>query len=470
MVETILVKSKNNNISLAYKLMITISFGVAIFCLINASSSIFNAPFWIVPLLYSFLLVGSPVKKKAFAGPGSIVINIVMFSRYVILFFFMYIHDDTSQFEVAGMYNIHACLLICVEMIAIFIVLFVHKYKFGKSKRNNDVSASTSNFNKKIILIYVMIFIALFVSNTSLVGTLQIFEGSYDVEQYNEYSNINGAIVMLWQALLMAFYLFIILRLGAKYRKNLKKSMLVLSIGITLAYLFLVYISQYKISRWYPIVIGVSSIFFLLKIYPTRKTFMTTLIVIPMAILVLVATVMKNTSGTSSGFNALLDVFSVTNLDSYLAGPSNIANSILTNQKFDIDLNTLLYDLLNNFPVLNEYIDKTQVSNRMFNATIFGTFERSDQIMPLLGQSFSIFGYMLAPLLSICFVKTALVFDDKYRISTNGFSFLYAFIAIWCGIAVILNLTINIAWWYNRIIPGFLVFWLCQIGGKKIWQ
>jgi len=240
------------------------------------------------------------------------------------------------------------------------------------------------------------------------------------------------------------------------YESKKVKKLVLMSMLTCLIYLLVIYTGQATISRWYTIVTLIASACWLVKLYPRKKVAIVLWVVIPAGIVLLVATILKNTTiGLGAGFtNTLLSIFNSTNMDTYFAGPVNVNTAIAVKKSAGLGFGSIIYDILNNFPYLNHLIDRTNASVSVFNVYL----GRGDQIIPLVGQSFSWFSYFFTPLLSILSVMMVKKADAKFVDSNSIKTYLYAFFAVWCALMPILNATIWASWMYSRIIPAFVLF------------
>lgn len=115
-------------------------------------------------------------------------------------------------------------------------------------------------------------------------------------------------------------------------------------------------------------------------------------------------------------------------------------------------------------PIVNHFIKSGNSTVYLYNLYLGRIFSNSsgDQIIPLVGQSYIFFGWILSPLLSVVSIILMRIADKQFFYATNYMKYVWAFISIWFGLETILNMTINLSWIYIRIIPLFITFWFIE--------
>ena len=244
------------------------------------------------------------------------------------------------------------------------------------------------------------------------------------------------------------------------YKSSKIRHRIVLSILLCAIYIVIIFTGQSSISRWYTVVTISASIAVFFKLYPNYRKSIAISLVVPGVVLMVAATIIKNTTiGYGAGFDTTMEsIFDVNLMDIYFAGPVSVNSGIGASERFDIGLSSMFYDILNNFPILGNYIDRENAS-----VALFGKYNgRGDLIIPLVVQSCCWFGKLgmgILSALSVVFVKKT---DLKFKYSISPISYVFAFVSIWTGIITILNFTIWISWFYSMIIPTFILFYVSK--------
>ena len=403
----------------------------------------------VIPFVYT-LCFAFIRRFTDFSNPGVFTIHVVAFLRYMISPFVMITSNKFSSMCHAYENLGKAILIMLVEMVFIFGTLFFYNPK------PRQIPPKKIIYPSLVKIAAVITFVFFIIDNTSLIGNLSIVSGKIKVEDTNA---TMGVISIIWQALCVFIFCFIIQDISSngKFRR-----FILLPLLCCLGYIMIIFTGQTDLSRWYTVVTLIAMIFWMIKLYPKRKYTIFLVIVVPVLLLIIVASILKNTKegmvgGLQSTFSELINS---TNLDSYFAGPSNISNAIATKSIYSPGIGSLFFDMFNNFPIVNHWFPHSYASVNYFADYM----RRGDQILPLVGQSFTWFGYVFTPLLSVLSVVLTKKMDVRFKGSEDITTYLYAFFAIWCALMPILNLTIWLSWIYARIIPAFLLFTL--VSGK----
>lgn len=421
-------------------------------------------PFWLLPLSYSLslILIRHNVIRLA---PGIIMINIVMFFRYAITPLTIYATGELSRYANNYIYLTEAIWLMLYEMIAIMLTIeltgkaprILKSATLGKTRkfynfRSGGIAA--------ILITGILLFLAINYRHLTG-GILLIVSGT--ISTTNKITdNVSGAIGIIWQASLAWMYIYVCLKI-----KKLSKK-IILSIIISAFYILLTFIGQTNISRWHTVISFTAVYFTLIKLYPTHKKAISLLMLTPASFFFVIVTLYKNTAFLTSGqsvFNSFMGLFAASTTDAYFAGPVNYNNAVGLIENKEVGFFTIFYDLLNNMPVINHFIDTRNASVNMFNMYIGRAYNgiTGDQIIPLVGQSSIYFSYILAPLLSVLSVFLIRYFDRKYHESNTPMIYIFAFTSAWIGVITILNLTIFMSWLYVRIIPLTLLIMFTEM-------
>ncbi len=381
--------------------------------------------------------------------PGIFMLNLISFMRFSVTPTVLIVLNKLNAFVTTKDYLVPAVLIMLFEMAFVYITILLYHPQLKKT--NISVSNKTNSLIIPKILIAFTVIILSVINKTSI-GTLSIF-GEAKVSQDFSLGSQSGLVTMIWQASCALLFSFLIFDISQTKKRTGK---VVISLLLSILYLWVIYTGQATISRWYTIVTFIAIAFWLVKLYPKNKKAIFIYMGIPVVVILFIATVIKNTSDGFGGSikETLNSIFSPTNLDTYFAGPSNVNAAIAVKESGKLTIRSCFYDLFNNFPILNHYVARENASVHIFNSFL----NRNDQIIPLVGQSFGWFGYLFSPLLSVFSVVLTKKCDLRFRHSSNIKAFLFAFTGIWCSTMMILNVTIWISWLYSRIIPAFIFF------------
>jgi len=397
-------------------------------------------------------------KDLSFKKPGALVLIGIMFMRYIIVPTVLISSGTLNKFAKTYDNVSIAILIMAIEMICIFFVLYFYNPVIKKPYEE------TKEFtNRKIVvLIVLLILILIYSRNTSLIGNLS-FDSTNSIVFEEVESNISGLVSIIWQTFSVFLYCSLVKIL---YESNINGfCKIVGSLLVTALYIVVIFTGQSSISRWYTIVTMCASCSWLMKLYPTKKKIVFISIVIPVCFFLVIASIIKNTTlGKNYSFiEGIQSLFNSTNMDTYFSGPVNINTAIEVYKYSNTSIKSIFYDLTNNLPYINHFINTNNATIKLFNAYL----GRGDQILPLVGQSFMWFSYVGMPFLSMLSCIITLKLDSKFSSSKGILSFLFAFFSIWSALMLITNFTIWIAWVYVRIIPAYILFKLFSSTNKQ---
>lgn len=440
----------------------------AFFCIIK-SFSLPRYSFWILPFIYTICLIFAQTNRKmTIKNMGSLILNITMSLRYVALPVIYYATNELSRFTKNYNNLENALWLMLYEMVVLMIVLEISARRYNyKDLSFTEVKNQTYlklRYGTTISIIIFVIVLGLAVSYKNLAaGFNVILTGS--LEQSINTVN-NNILDILWETLSTWFYVYLIIQEGSKYERDQQSIHSTISIIYTFIFILLTFIQSVAFSRWYTIISAVAAIACLLKMFPHNRKKIVYSIIIPTILLLILITTYKNAGfvvGETKFTDSLTDIFSSSNFDSYFAGPVNVSNAIGVKGKYlNLGIHTFINDMFNNMPIINHYMDITKTTVYAFNAYIGRIWNGAgDQIMPLVGQSVIYFGYIFAPLMDTFVVLLMRKFDYLFSKSKSYMMYFYAFVAIWFSVEpMMLNFTINISWFYIRVIPFAIIFLL----------
>ena len=426
-------------------------------------------PFYLLIIVYMLLANLCRNNCKAFGKlPGRTVINIVLFIRYCFLPLVLCIDGTLSIYANNYDYMNAAIALMIYEMVVIFLALELSALKQGSKKASFNMQSAKGYCPGKFpILLVLIILICIFVSSKGALLNFSLFNKNHIGSE--KIDNLASWEVILWEVLLAWLFVSIINYQKKKYDENPKRRHVICSVLVGIVYLVLTFLAQARISRWYFLISCISVVFILYRFYPKRKKTIIAAILIPTSLLLVFVTAIKNgNKSESSILSRIGSIINSTVFDSYFAGPVSVNNAIGLIQNGDVSIKCFIYDVLNNFPVINKLIEPGHSSVYLYNlylGRIFGS--GGDQILPLVGQSAVYFTFALSPFLSVVSVLIASFSDRMFYASNGSKCYLWGFTSAWLGVATILNMTVTLSWIYVRILPMFIMFYLLGVQIKK---
>ncbi len=416
--------------------------------------------YYLLPLFFSFLTLLISKETIYFSKvPGLTLFMVIAVARYCILPY--YCSQTIKPLNLIQDYGYidEAIYLMLYEMVAAFAYI---KYLYRKIPTISAQKIREVRFypHRIVFTICLLWFLLFTITNRAYLfrGFSLITEGVVS-EDFSNYG-LSTILFLGWNTITLWLYAYIIMRIAQG--KRLKKLKLAVAIALTLFLIILTYTSQSTISRWYTIICTISGYYLLRKCFPSYLKSINLFIIAPLVLLIIIATAYKNFGNQQDISNVVVSSF----LNVYLAGPTSVNAGISLNHTVDVGIVNLGVDVLNNMPIVNHYIDRELSTAYLYNnhlGRIWGPDSQGDQIIPLISQGQAYFGLLLSPLLTLIFIYVIWYFDKKYLYSDGYHAFLYAFIACWCALTPVLNMTINISWWWIRILPLMLFITLMRM-------
>ncbi|AHV98590.1 hypothetical protein PSAB_18480 [Paenibacillus sabinae T27] len=139
-------------------------------------------------------------------------------------------------------------------------------------------------------------------------------------------------------------------------------------------------------------------------------------------------------------------------LNAYFSGPLNVVASISMQQNSSIKL--IISDILNSLPFVKHYFMEWDTTPKYFNYSIKGTGATVSKIIPMIGQGYFYFGFLLSPIISIISIKVAMKLEKIANLTTNIFKrYLYIFATINFALSPVLyNFNISLSTFWDIII------------------
>ena len=442
---------------------------------------VFNAPIWMLPLVYSIgmFMTSKQTKDMIMSSPGLFVLNILMYLRYVMAPFSYYSEGYLSTMIHSTQYIYEGLLLMLFEEIAVFITLYYAGIKYNnKCLKMNSNKQNIYLYSLKLkngfVILFPVILIAIYIAITykSIGQGLNIFIGGSftnfeDIESH--FDNGQGYINIIWQSVCVWLYVYLVMREKYKYDNGRGKVPLVRTLLYTIAFIILTFIDTTGITRWYTFVTSIASLFFIYHLFPNfRRTILLT-VLFPVGALLFYASLQKNGgygSNSTDVNESIESVFGATVLDVYCNGLGSV-NTVFNvdNGNYDVGTISIFYDALSSMPVINHFLPK----NKMTSVAFHNAIGRNDQIIPMIGQGYLYFGFLFSPILTIISILVSRHYDLKYKYDYSFKKYGYAFAAVWFGsVAMSLNLSISFMWIYIRVIPFLLVLHYTNKFAKKI--
>lgn len=460
-------KNENRNISkLILLIMFLVSIIVSILILIQNNKPEEYELLFIMPLVFAIIVLTFLSFKKNITN--SIVKTILFcgyFLRATITPFIMMIGDYSSKVANMSVFENmdNSIILICYEMIIVFSILFINKSDKDKKGFINKYSDFKINTRRLAVCvgtlgIITIVLITLYPSLKNLYG----FFLFYNEEETTIHDKIISGLVTTLPSLVYPIFKLvvdilrelipIILIILVKNKlKTRERTSLILSIAIIC--FSIIFMSDDKAVSIY---LAIALILIMGYLYPK---YIKKIIKITIASGIVLMVVMMAKDSSISNEKTIANQLSDT-LQAYFNGPSNVAVALnLT----PYNIKRLPIDTGKSITIVAYFFRNYKSIAYLFYAEYYGVSGRTSQIIPLIGQGYYYFGYLLAPLLHIFIVMLALYMEkraNKTKSILNKYIFLMACIILSIT-PIAYNWVILVNLFTSLIIPILIIGKIC---------
>lgn len=442
------------------------SLGVMIICL----SMRVEEGVWLLPALYLFCFCRCIYHQEYIEKVAVKIIVFCTYIRYVILpfaYYFLNSGYDLGAGRILLRYvspvlfhNAKVIWIMALELVTIFLCIRIAAPKIYKKSEEAEIKIKPFGVTTGVIAV---IGFLLLVIHPGLVGILKRFMGYVQV-QSTLYVMIYRVAVTVW---ILGFISVI------KVNRIIKsdKMRCVASVAAWLIFCLESAIGATgEISRWGLIINLLIGYILLEKLYSQYRKKMQAGILVIGVLGILALTLEKFAYLEADGMaQSLLRIINYKTLNSYFAGPTNIAYAIQAKENYSeaISLHTALNDIFGNFPVLNHFLSVTDQSGWYFNKTIYGILESSDQICPFSGQAYMCMSYFGVIIWNVALSVTGMLFESQAEKNVYlAWKYVYYYLTVVLAIGTIINLAIIFQYIWIRILPLVVVFYF-DIGIKE---
>lgn len=439
---------------------VTLLLGLLSIVLASQSGASLSLVFLPFGYLLALLVLGNDNVVRL--SPGIAALNIVLFSRFVLMPLAMCLTGKTSVYILDSSNLQYGVPLMLYELVGIVVVLKC------TAKKQREVSRESSSLVSKnlyygglVAFCAAALLVVLALKYRYLIsGFSLISEGT--VAGYSEDDLASGLVVALWDSLLGWIYVWLLL----VTKKHVKSDRLCIAVALmaTFGFLLMVYVGQVSVSRWHTVIAFAAALFCLTSLFPRYRKAVVTIVVVPVVILIFTASAFKNSTYSWEGVSysqAMGQLFDVSLFDIYLAGPSTVSDGATMYGLMSVpNPEALVIDFVQDLPFINHWVDKNLSTIYAYHLYL----GRGDLIMPLIGQSMIYFGWPFAPVLSMVSVYFVRLFDRLlYKAKSLPHVFIASFAGAWFGVATILNVTITMSWVGLRIVPFYLLIMFTEL-------
>lgn len=383
-------------------------------------------------------------------SPGLFVFVAVYLIRYIVIPLCLAFVHDAAQ----GSYEIDAAVFyLCEELFVSVFLLYLFCYKKKKTKIERAQLKRIETREGFILWAFVAFAAAAILVQPSILSTYHTVFSSSDALRETVQVGGSGLLVLLatWGKMFLPIALIALI----SRRVKSKDSALVYWVSMVLVVAsFCVFSGT---SRQSALVPGVAGVYFLLKMFPSRrrKTMVVMTSTFAAAFFLMSSLKAESLNGSGSVASAVdLAVF----LQAYFNGVVNFDYVLLARDMYSSSYSffTMLNDLLGNCPGLSmDLSDRTTV---FYNLAFYSGGLARDQIIPFSGQALFHLGPALFWIPSVLVLLVIRFADKSFRDSQSASeSYIWAYVSVVFGMALMLNESIVCAYIYQTIVPCLII-------------
>ena len=417
----------------------------------------------VFPFIFYLFTFSKSISEKFKSYLSVRIIILLGFIKYVIIPVLMIFNGIYNVFPQSNIDNFitKALFLMIFEMIAVFSVLksYKPKYYFSKQKKQNKTIVIISLF----LGLFGIFLYPGFINNI-------IWLKSTDDLIYDTVTFIDG-----WQMGVIYYFvkfipiIILILTIIHLRKKGIEKNKFIkLSFLLITAILSVVIV--YSENRGQMVSQGILIVYMLSNYFPSNKKLLSTSIYIILILGVIFSTSyrLSNTNEINVKSASVITEFysgnaGMTFLDSYLSGPSSVAQGLKAYSlyKENWSYRTLLNDIIINTQVLN------QISYRIFDTNLlkdrtsvyYANVITGSKIPPLILSGYIYAGFLFSPIFGMIAVFLALRFEDYSKNYFKDDIFMH-FCWLYISIRFSFFLGLSISVLYGLFATYFFPMWL----------
>ena len=450
-----------------YETWVVVSTIITLFLAIIADKENGYEIIYLIPFSYLILFIlNKPMHKYSKMYKGMLILNGILYIKYVVAIFFIIINEDYGKPIYTGTVPseescMQAIIYILIEMIFIFATVFFLSGKFYKNMEN-DVEEKFEPIKINILLmIFLLVAMGLALTNFSaFMPTQTLFiDQEYAILQ-EERSNSLELIFFALKTILMGL---IINQCIVKYQES-RKTRYVFFSYITILIHIILNTSTSRINMILPIVFFVMITY---KIFGKKGRVLLGCTVFILILSVFSITIYKNAWLFEKKEQNVLSIVKVltSSVQEYTSGIRPVAQGIeaILQYKKDISFSTFFNDIFGAIPIVNKVFDNKDRINIYYNRYILGnTTKSSAMIMPMVTISAAYFSKVFCWLLSVINIILLMYFDGKeinYKKNyLNKYMMLYLTFVF--ASSIYANTQIIIGRIFTKFIPVVLIMYI----------
>lgn len=415
---------------------------------------------FLIPLIYSLLIMVFPsITKYMFSYLGLLALNITMLLRYLISPLLISINGIQV---IGAMYPLEISYttginLMLYEIIVIFIVFqLLHKRFYNMDSINKIEITRKPNVTGWLFILFC---IGIVIIYPEILGRYSFVLTTNELKSKDFGIDIISFLPLLFQLATLVLTISLINIVYIRYKSNPKFIQVISALMITIIISsFIIGTSRFSVVL--PLITGLYIIYLLFSKY-RRPVIMISVISV---VFIILSTSVLKASTIYSGNSTLNSFFNElnSNLQLYFSGVTNVAISVQTNYIYNsFNVESILSDLFRSVVLINSIFHGSSSALIDFNVTFYNGGLARDQILPMIGQGYLYFGFMLAPIFSVSALIILMYFDSKVMSSHKlMYKFIYVYTSLKLGLFMMTNFTNLLSFLTNYFFVLFLIFYV----------
>ena len=352
---------------------------------------------------YEFFLRPSLKAFKEF----DYVYSIVSCARFVVLpvlIVFSGRYDGRSSVPPSSESFKIAFILMCYELVICSVCIFFFGRKLARERKDNKSLAISKD--KWFYYIFIIMSLVLAVANPSSISALSFIVPNENAFNYHDFGIIEQITILFLIVGKNLVFVLLLNYIKEKYNNNP-------NIIYVWSSIFLVIVNSsifFGTNRFdFVLNLAASTMLFCAVFKKYRKIIVSIMIIFCIVGFFSITQVRNNYYSVSRDKNLAYDIADTFQV--YLGGPYNIAMSVETAIAYPEGrtVGTALYDLSRPVLGLNIFVRNIkgiELTTHYFNWRIFHR-EHQTQIMPMIGEGYYLFGFVLSPIFEVMFIMVA---------------------------------------------------------------
>lgn len=424
--------------------------------------------YFLVPFLFGILFFTVKEISNNLNRLGMFVFNLIIIVKYLLMPLVNCIANYHVWRGVApGVESTRIGVALTIyEMIMVFLIIFLYAKKFYiknyKCKKSFLLKYSEKKF---IYTIFIFIGIGLIILFPQFIHDYRFVFSSKELNLVEIEIPNSGISRLIIEFSKICVSIIVINECKKLYDKKPLFRYVLISIFVIIINLLF----SSGMSRWTLAVPGIIFTFMMVELFPNDKK---KILLILGGIVVLTVYVLsiKKAFGVDSQIKTNNDIYRLADtLQMYFSGPKNIGISIeakkLISNSGILNIKALFNDLFFSAAGLSNLTDYSNTTISIFNYRYYFSYISQDQIIPIIGQGFMYFGYILSPIFTCICTYLMMAVDRKiYETTDIILYYVYGYIVIWLARSMMLNITII----FSQVFNTGIIFLTIYILNKHI--